>query len=437
MKRLILSLLAAALLAVGLAASLPVKSEAIIVTSSAGLNAHIIAQTRSSITVSWTPLSGLGYILAVNDHRVSNTWDPGSSQTRFNIIKGSNTYSVQQLLPGESSSVNFPAQTTTTVPTNPTTTVTTTPTTTVVSTTTVPNPAKGCFAVPSSCGFPDKTNTGVPSGTKLTVLTPLNAASFGLYWSGSLYEPTSANLTLTGLSIAGTIYVPNTSPNFTIKNSLITSSGGIGSAAVREAASGLTIIDSTITGVGPNEGSVVQTATSGGTLTRDQFLNCGECVSGSAVLTDSYVQVTPGTLTDEHYEDFYGGAGTTLVMNHNTLLNPQSQTAIFLIEGGGSCSNHITFTNNLAAGGGFMFYPCSGSSSAGSSQVTITNNRFARCLTSSVYNSKTGGYACSGGQDANGYWPGGGYFGMNAYTFCQNETWAGNVWDDNNQTVNC
>jgi hypothetical protein len=86
-----------------------------------------------------------------------------------------------------------------------------------------------------------------------------------------------------------------------------------------------------------------------------------------------------------------------------------------------------------------MLYTNSSSTSIGSSTMDITGNRFARCTSSDAYNATTGGTACSGGTDGFGYWPQGGYFGVDSWTYCTGtaQTWTNNVWDDNNAPVSC
>jgi hypothetical protein len=43
------------------------------------------------------------------------------------------------------------------------------------------------------------------------------------------------------------------------------------------------------------------------------------------------------------------------------------------------------------------------------------------------------------GADSHGYWPDGGYFGVEADVYCTGagQTWTGNVWDDNGATGGC
>jgi hypothetical protein len=120
------------------------------------------------------------------------------------------------------------------------------------------------------------------------------------------------------------------------------------------------------------------------------------------------------------------------VINHDTLLNPHDQTAD--VFGGNDYGNEtgLTITNNLLTGGGYMVYGGAiGSAGASTTDVTITGNRFARCLTPSF--SDGYGMKCKGGADANGYWPQGGYYGVAAYVDKSVTTWSGNYWDDNLQ----
>jgi len=133
--------------------------------------------------------------------------------------------------------------------------------------------------------------------------------------------------------------------------------------------------------------------------------------------------------------------GTTLNVQHSTILNPYPQTAdIFCNTGGGTggaCDNQLTVNNSLLAGGGYLFYPCGNASSAGSSSVTITNNHFARCTTMPTITNAYGGngQTCTGGgcssncgnvtlqtPDANGYYTRGGYFGVDSGIFCSATT---------------
>jgi hypothetical protein len=80
--------------------------------------------------------------------------------------------------------------------------------------------------------------------------------------------------------------------------------------------------------------------------------------------------------------------------------------------------------------------------------MDIVSNRFARCITPPLRQTSDGGWDCQGslgegpgaGADGNGYWPNGGHYGVDSYTFCPpavGQTWANNVWDDNGAPEGC
>ena len=195
------------------------------------------------------------------------------------------------------------------------------------------------------------------------------------------------------------------------------------------------------------------------TADHDYFYNCGECVhSDGTTLENSYV-ITNGTPCqsgysgstceggDDHFEDIYCDTGSETV-NHNTLLNPHGQTAVVFCNtnNGASepCANRLSITNNLMAGGGFVLYSCSGRILAGQFDVDVhwqshRSLRGDRDVPAVDWGS-TCGSADQQGADGNGYWPYGGYYGVDDLTYCPGTagvTWSGNVWDENSQAVNC
>jgi hypothetical protein len=336
-----------------------------------------------------------------------------------------------------------------TTTTTPTTTTTTLPTTTTTTTTTNAS-GNHCFASPGSCGYPDPAsgNVGVPAGTTLT-----NSGGTTVTTNGAVVN---------GENITGEVVVE--ANNVTIENSQITDSGGSGSSAVvvESGVSGLTIQDSTVhgsaaTASGSVEHAVFNLSDSPVLIQRDYFYNCGDCIQYGADIENTY-DLNDGAC-DCHYDPVYLSDGPVKI-NHSVLLNPFPQTDdVFGDTGGGSggpCKNQITITNSLLAGGGYTLYECAHATSAGSSSLTFTNNRIARCLGTSVNDSVTGGTYCqgvgptdpnvgcgnSGGcvpspGDGNGYYPQGGYFGLDSQTYCAQATWSGNVWDDDGATVTC
>jgi hypothetical protein len=301
-----------------------------------------------------------------------------------------------------------------------------------------------CFSAPGACGYPDP---------KYATVGP-SAACSSLTSSGDLTIHT-AGTTIQNMDITGEVTV--SANNVTLTNDCISTNGEgtLGSKAVNigEGVTGTLISYSDISGANATSQSVDEAlANNDGnddtTADHDYIQNCGECVHGAWTLTNSYVIVN-GTLPNcgsecpDHYEDIYCN-DDTFVANHDVLLNPYNQTATLFCDtnngSGGAAMNHITLTNSLIAGGGYSLYPQGNSSSVGSSTMDISNNRFGRCLTAQVYESHSGGTACSGGADSNGYWPFGGYYGIDAYVYCpptSGQEWSNNVWDDNNEAIGC
>lgn len=226
--------------------------------------------------------------------------------------------------------------------------------------------------------------------------------------------------------------------------------------------SGTTIENTTIAGLDTSTRSldwgVVNTSGQAATLSHDYIYNCGECIhDGPWNIDGSYAIANGMRGTAEHIETIYCDSGPgytdTINANHDTLLNPASSVAVLFCNthngAGGPCANQITVTDSLLAGGGYLIYPCSSASSVGSSRLSFSNNRIARCTTPPLqYSSADGGTACAGssthaigdGVDSHGYWAKGGYYGVTAYSYCPptpGQTWSGNVWDDNGAPVSC
>lgn len=313
-----------------------------------------------------------------------------------------------------------------------------------------------CFNSPGSCGFPDPAygNVGVPAGVALST------------HAGSL-TTTSNGQVINAVKVTGGQIVVNTN-NVTIMDSEVVVSGGLGceTVVITGGHTGTLIEDSELhgtaagspyTGPNTNDSTTCENGVSnfgGGTVTmlRDYIFNVPDGVQYGASITDSYILTNgniygAGSSGNSHNEDVYG-SDSTITLTHDTLLNPAPQTAEVFNDtnggGGGPCDNHLTLKNSLLAGGGFMLYPCGNASSVGSSTMDVENNRFSRCTGAPItHNSGTGGDACNnagfGGADTHGYWPYGGYFGLDANVYCTGagQTWTSNVWDDDGSTISC
>ena len=273
-----------------------------------------------------------------------------------------------------------------------------------------------CFASPGSCGFPSEA-----TGANLSTLTP----------SGSITASTAGQV-IENKDVTGQITVA--APNVTIRNVRVTATAsGSGSATISGNEPGLKVINSTVRGSGPGS-STVEAAIrdySGLTVEGSNLTLCNECVQGwPLTMKNTYSKVSsiyPGA----HAENIYICSGTVNV-DHSTLLNEQGQTATVFGDTICGGKNNYTVTNSLLAGGGYVFYPQANGSGSGGT-TTITGNRIARCLTAST-TSSDGHHLCQSGGDSNGYFPGGGGYGVGSY-FSGALTWSGNVWDDSGASI--
>jgi hypothetical protein len=313
-----------------------------------------------------------------------------------------------------------------------------------------------CFASPVRCGYPDAAagNVGV-SVSSCSSLPAFNPSKLpkGTYYNGSnLLEITTPGTTIKDLDFPSNITLVVAAANAEIDHVCVMTDGGghSGSTALTivKHVGGTTVENSTLGGANTTTQAAEQAITNDTnapdtSADNDLLLNCGECVHGTWTLDNSYVDVT-ARIPGEHYEDWYFSDGT-ISANHDVFINPQEQTAeIFGNTNGGNggpADNHVTITNSLLAGGGYMLYPNSDNSGVGASTMDITGNRFARCAGSAIANRRTGGQSCAGGTDRSGIWPRGGYFGVSypTGTFCKgnDQTWKDNVWDDTGAEVIC
>ena len=307
--------------------------------------------------------------------------------------------------------------------------------------------APSCFSSPGRCGYPDPASRNVGASAPCRSLTP----------TGSIRAATLGQV-IQNRNVAGTITV--SAPGVTINNVCVTANGHgrLGSAAIQlvDNADGTLIEHTTVAGADAwgrsVEIAVANLSGNSATASRDYFFNCGECVHDQPwTVNDSYVVSNGMRGTGDHYEDVYCSDGT-VTLNHDTLLNPQAQVADVFCDtnggNGGRCRNHVTVGNSLLAGGGYALYPCGNASSAGSSTMSITGNRFARCTTRPFRQTSDGGWDCGAsrsqtigsGADPLGYWPYGGHYGLDSYIYCppaRGQIWSGNVWDNNGRPARC
>jgi hypothetical protein len=247
--------------------------------------------------------------------------------------------------------------------------------------------SSNCMPQPSACGFPDATNTGVPPGTPLTRR------------DGTVVLNTPG-MTFSNVELHGNIEVR--APNVTIERvRVICGCWYPIRADGSDDASNTLIRDVEIDFQGFESGKGI--AFRDYTAQRIWFHNGMDCAhfGSNVTITDSFCDLTkipPGS--EAHPDGFQHAGARNVVIRHNTIRNPNSQTAAILLPTD-EAFNNIVVDNNLMSGGGWTLY-CGRS---GAENETITNNRFSR-----------------------EFWPRSGYWGP--MSSCEQAQRSGNVWDD-------
>lgn len=222
-----------------------------------------------------------------------------------------------------------------------------------------------CGPSPSACGLPDASNTGVPPGTKLTVV------------NGDL-EVNKAGAVVSGKDIRGCITVD--APNVTIRDSKITCTGFYGIASFTGAYSGgrLRIEDVEVDCQDHNTTAV---GSFNVTALRMNIHGCenGFDIDNTFTVQDTYIHdLYEGATGHADGVQLAGGSNITIV--HNTIFDPGGTSAI--ISNPDKNSN-VLVQSNLMAGGAYTLYCPSDSST----DYRVIGNRV-----STVFSSKGGEY---------------------------------------------
>ncbi len=283
-----------------------------------------------------------------------------------------------------------------------------------------------CSNAPVTCGYPDylSGNVGVPAQTNLVPLAQAQLPS-GASQSGGNLTISGNNVTVSGVLINGMVTM--TGKNDTLQNSQVICGGC--STAVTEgnnttATSNNWVKYTTISGSGTGCGKEITNAAIG-----YNYMNAvgvyvywaAEGINGSDEnLQDSYIQSNTFCSNPlDHTEPVNAGDGNGSdaqeLVQHNTLDNPESQTAAFITGGdwGQLVNTHVT--NNLLMGGGYTIYCCETSAwgvNQAPQNTSVTNNRFSRK-----------------------YYPNGGGYGPVAEMNTSDTTYTGNIWDDTRSAV--
>ena len=198
-----------------------------------------------------------------------------------------------------------------------------------------------CAAKPSTCGYPDATNTGVPSGTTLKQVP--SQVSSGPGWS---YNAAGKNVTVTvkGTVLSG-LYIPYNlvinASNVTVKNVQVVTGGNFGISLTHT--TGVTIENSTISGTNATSGRVayaiddVYGDSTGMTIKANDVSAFRTGIQISTGLVQGNYVHDPGFVAGDHTNGFYVNGGTqSLTITGNTIFDSLGQTdAINLDAAGG------------------------------------------------------------------------------------------------------
>jgi len=276
----------------------------------------------------------------------------------------------------------------------------------------------GCSASPSSCGYPDASNTG--AGTTLKSVPSDVSSGTGWHYDSRGYVQVDGNgANLTGLSIVGGVNI--VANNVTLNNDKIVSNGPQGIAVSLRHTSNVTITHCTIMGTDTGNGRILAGIkdifgdSTGIQVTSNNISMFETGVQLEAGLVkDNYIH-DPGFIALDHTNGIMSNGGTApLTITHNTVFNNFGQAdAIALFEDFSTQANR-NITNNLVAGGAYSIYGGATKTSEPTSNIVITGNRIA-----TQFFAKGGAYGPIAYFDPSG----------------QGNTWSNNTWDTSRLSI--
>jgi hypothetical protein len=285
------------------------------------------------------------------------------------------------------SAIGDSTSTTTTVAKVDDTTTTTPPGAESTSTQPAVTPSRNCAELPSRCGYPDATNTGVPAGTPLTVV------------NGDI-RVTIPGTVIQNSDIRGCVLVE--APNVIIRRSRITASNCFYMILSEDPAGNLLIEDVEINCQNNNAHGI---GDNGITARRVYIHHCenGLDVDVNVTVVDSYIH-DACACADGHEDGIQIAVGRNVTIRHNTIFVFGTSAVISKPNN----TANVQISNNLFSGGAYTLYCSPGE---GSVNFRVLDNRFSPLL-----------------------YPDSGVFGP--WTDCENETEVrNNVWDHTLQPI--
>lgn len=277
-----------------------------------------------------------------------------------------------------------------------------------------------CAALPSSCGFPDASTTGVPAGTALRAVPQELTSGPGWHYDERGWITVDGDgAVLEGITTTATVEVSGRGA--VVRASRIVVAGEGNGVSLRHAQD-VTVEDCEIsgpTGSGPQRLLVgvkdVYGDSTGAVIRRNDIWHTSTGVQiDSGLIEGNYIHDL-GLAEGDHLNGTTSGGGIAqLTIRGNTILNPHSQTdAVSLFQDFGPQANRL-IEGNLLAGGGYTLYAgANNGKESTATNISVIGNRFAR-----TYYARGGSYG-----PVTAYTPGGG------------NRWSGNVWDDDGSTI--
>ncbi len=278
-----------------------------------------------------------------------------------------------------------------------------------------------CAAKPSACGYPDATNSGVPSGTTLKTVPSQISSGPGWTWNAttSVLAVTGSGTVLTGLYIPGTLEID--ANNVTVNDDQVATGGNFG-ISLRHT-TGVTIENSTISGQNATTGRVgsaiddIYSDSTGITITDTNIYSFKTGIQvQTGMITGNYIH-DPGYVAGDHTNGFFVNGGTEpMTIEDNTVFDSLNQTDAISLDASaaGTPVANKTIENNFLAGGSYTIYGGDSLSNA-ISKILIENNRFGQL-----------------------YYTTGGQYGPVAYftaTGTGGNVWSGNFYDTNDKAI--
>jgi hypothetical protein len=241
----------------------------------------------------------------------------------------------------------------------------------IVSTSSTPTPtssAKGCLAKPSTCGYPDASNTG--SHGTLTV----HAGKYVTSHDGEVVK---------NLEIQGCLQV--VTANVVIDNVQI-DGGCLWSLDMQNATGPTTVTDTTVKA---GSGQLAAVVMRGTTLLRVQIIGGQDGIEawggiGPNVVRDSYVHNLSRNDAIDSHDDAIQTSGGDETFTHNTLLpfdgTDPMNSCLQIGDLQGNLSR-LTFSNNLCDGGNYSINANANNVKAGkvtAGPMTFSGNRFGQ-----------------------------------------------------------